>query len=255
MARQGTGDLDVRMSADPAAACADSIGRRLRAAVRLRGRAKLAVSGGSTTPPMFAALATLDVPWQRVDVGQVDERVAPDGHRDRNATQLDAVPGHHHLMPVTDPDLAAATGRYARSLPDRFDVVHLGMGADGHTASWPPGDPVISSRAPVAVSQPYQGRVRMTLTPAVVNRARGRVVLLRGADKATALATWVAGGVVPISAVRRSRTVVFCDVAATGLTSAAPAAAGSSGRTRRRSGGSAASRQAPGTARRRASGR
>ena len=48
-------------------------------------------------------------------------------------------------MPVTAADLDAAAADYAAELPDRFDVVHLGMGPDGHTASWPPGDPVIDS--------------------------------------------------------------------------------------------------------------
>ena len=142
-----------------------------------RGSATLAVSGGSTAPPMLAALATADLPWDRIGVWQVDERVAPDGHPDRNANHLDDFPGRHHLMPVTAADLDRACRRYAAGLPARFDVVDLGMGADGHTASWPPGDPVIDSERPVDLSDEYQGRVRMTLTPAVVNAAAGRVVL------------------------------------------------------------------------------
>ena len=88
----------------------------------------------------------------------------------RNANQLADVPGTHHLMPVTAADLAAAAAEYAAGLPDRFDVVHLGMGPDGHTASWPPGDPVIDSAKAVDLSRPYQGHVRMTLTPPVVER-------------------------------------------------------------------------------------
>ena len=79
----------------------------------------------------------------------------------------------HHLMPVTAADLVAAAADYAAGLPDRFDVVHLGMGPDGHTASWPPGDPVIDSAKAVDLSQPYQDHVRMTLTPAVVERGDG----------------------------------------------------------------------------------
>lgn len=167
---------------------------------------------------MLAVLASLDLPWPKVGVWQVDERVAPDGHADRNASQLAAFPGRHRLMPVTVDDVAAAARRYARSLPERFDVVHLGMGDDGHTASWPPGDPVIESAEAVALSAPYQGRVRMTLTPVVVNRAVGRVVLLSGASKAPALAGWL-GPVdeptgLPIARLRRSGTVVFADPAA-----------------------------------------
>jgi len=163
---------------------------------------------------MFDVLKGLDVPWRRVGVWQVDERVAPDGDADRNANQLEALPGKHRLMPVTATDLSAAARRYARSLPDRFDVVHLGMGDDGHTASWPPGDPVIDDADPVALSQPYQGRVRMTLTPSVVNRAIGRVVLTFGAGKAAALAAWADGLELPIAHVKRTRTVVFTDRAA-----------------------------------------
>ena len=65
------------------------------------------------------------------------------------------------------------------------------MGADGHTASWPPGDPVIDSTRPVDLSGEYQGRIRMTLTPPVVDAARARVVLVTGADKAAAVAEWI----------------------------------------------------------------
>lgn len=161
---------------------------------------------------MFEVLAALDVPWKHVRVWQVDERVAPDGDPDRNAGQLDALPGKHHLMPVTAKDLAAACRRYATTLPDRFDVVHLGMGDDGHTASWPPGDPVIDRREPVALSGAYQGRVRMTFTPPVVNAARGRVILTFGAGKAGALAAWDG----PVSRVKRSSTALFIDEAAAG---------------------------------------
>lgn len=207
----------VRVVDDPDAECARSIARRLNAAIRRRGSATLAVSGGSSAPPMFAVLATLDVPWTKVGVWQVDERVAPDGDPSRNANQLAVLPGRHRLMPVTADDLAAATRRYARTLPERFDIVHLGLGDDGHTASWPPGDPVVDRSEPVALSQPYQGRVRMTLTPSVVNAATGRVVLTRGAGKAAALAAWLDGAdgpPPPVTRVRSTRTVVFTDAEA-----------------------------------------
>lgn len=197
----------------------------------------MAVSGGSTAPPMFAILAGLDVPWSKIGIWQVDERVASDGHADRNANQLGALPGEHHLMPVTAKDLAAGVRRYARSLPERFDVAHLGMGDDGHTASWAPGDPVIDRPGRVALSAPYQGRTRMTLTPPVVNGAVGRVVLTFGAGKAPALAQWLGNFTIlmpemvnrlpdqgmrtvrtsaelPIARLRRSGTVVFTDAAA-----------------------------------------
>lgn len=206
---------ELRIVDDRDARCAASIAARLRAAIARRGLATLAVSGGSSAPPMFERLAAASLAWERVGIWQVDERVAPDGDADRNAPQLDALAGTHHLLPVTVKNLRAGATRYAGTLPERFDVVHLGMGDDGHTASWPPGDPVIDSTAPVGVSQPYQGRVRMTLTPPIVNGARSRVVLLGGPGKASALADWIDGpGSVPIARLRNSRTVVFTDPAA-----------------------------------------
>ncbi len=207
----------IRIDEDASGRAARSIARRLASALRARGSATLAVSGGSTAPLMLAALATADLPWDRIGVWQVDERVAPDRHPDRNANHLDDFPGRHHLMPVTAADLNRACRRYAAGLPARFDVVDLGMGADGHTASWPPGDPVIDSERPVDLSDQYQGRVRMTLTPAVVNAAAGRVVLITGADKAPAVAAWLAGSEnLPIARVRRTNTVVVLDPAAAG---------------------------------------
>jgi 6-phosphogluconolactonase/glucosamine-6-phosphate isomerase/deaminase len=210
--------MDVRVVDDPAGWVAGSIGRRLRAAIGRRGQAHVAVSGGSTAPPMLAALALHDLPWDRVDVWQVDERVAPDGHRDRNAGQLAGLPARHHLMPVTAKDLRRAAARYAAALPTRLDVVHLGMGPDGHTASWPPGDPVVDSTRPVDLCGEFNGWIRMTLTPTAVNGAAGRVVLITGADKAPAAAAWLKrhplGSRLPISRVARTDTVVVLDIAA-----------------------------------------
>jgi 6-phosphogluconolactonase len=210
--------IQVRISEDAAVWVADSIARRLRAAIGRRGSAHVAVSGGSTAPPMLEALARHDLPWDRVDVWQVDERVAPDGHPDRNAGQLAGLPGRHHLMPVTAKDLRRAAARYAAALPPQLDVVHLGMGPDGHTASWPPGDPVVDSTRPVDLCGEFNGRVRMTLTPPIVNQAAGRVVLITGADKAPAVAAWLKrhplGARLPISRLARTRTVVVLDIAA-----------------------------------------
>jgi 6-phosphogluconolactonase/glucosamine-6-phosphate isomerase/deaminase len=203
--------LRVRVEEDAAGWVARSIARRLRGAVRRSGRASLAVSGGSTAPPLLAALAAGDVPWDVVDVWQVDERVAPDGHADRNANQLAVLPGRHHLMPVTARDLRRAAARYAATLPERLDVVHLGMGPDGHTASWPPGDAVVDSERPVDLCGEFNGRVRMTLTPRSVNAARSRVLLVTGTDKASL------GARLPISRMRRSGTVVVLDPDAAAL--------------------------------------
>jgi 6-phosphogluconolactonase len=210
--------MDVRVVDDPAAHAAAVIARRLRDAVRRRGQATVAFSGGSTTPPMLTALAGLDVPWAAVQVFQVDERVAPDGHADRNVGQLAVLPigtTQLHPMPVTDTNLDMAAARYASSLPDRFDVVHLGMGDDGHTASWPPGDPVVRSPRTVDVCGPFNGRVRMTLTPPAVAAARMRLVLVTGASKAPMVARWIERDpALPVTHVRRSGTLVLLDGAA-----------------------------------------
>lgn len=210
---------DVIVDEHPAARAAALLADQVRAAIAARGRATLAVSGGSTAPPMLDALAAAhDLDWTSVDVFQVDERIAPDGDPDRNAGQLTAFPGRHHLMPVTAADLEAAAGDYAALLPDRFDVVHLGVGPDGHTASWPPGDAVIDRTEPVAVSGVYQGRVRMTLTPPVIDAARARVVLVVGSDKADAIGRWIGGigdaSALPVERVPSTGTTVVLDAAA-----------------------------------------
>jgi 6-phosphogluconolactonase/glucosamine-6-phosphate isomerase/deaminase len=210
--------VDVRVAPDAASAALEAAGwvaHHLRNAVLRRGVATFAVSGGTTPAAMFADLAALDVPWAAVTVFQVDERVAPDGDPARNAALLDLLPvlgGRRQLMPVTAPDLQAAARRYAATLPDRLDVVHLGLGDDGHTASWPPGDPVVDDTELVGLSGEYRGHVRMTLTPLAVNAARHRLVLAAGPDKAVAVERWLLGDSdVPVHHLRRSDTVVVID--------------------------------------------
>ncbi len=165
---------------------------------------------------MIGALIRLDVPWRSVGVWQVDERVAPDGHGARNARQLDPLaelPCRVRAMPVTAHDLRRAARRYAASLPDRFDIVHLGIGDDGHTASWPPGDDATrDSGRPVEVVDTFHGWERMTLTASVVNGARSRLVLATGASKRPVVERWLlADRTLPITALRRSSTWVFLD--------------------------------------------
>ena len=213
--------MDIHVASDAPQAATDAaewVARQLRNAVRRRGAATVAVSGGSTPALMFADLAQMDVPWAAVDVWQVDERVAPDDDPARNAHLLAALPvakNRLHPMAVTARDLQAAARRYSASLPERFDVVHLGMGGDGHTASWPPADPVIDSAEPVALSRLYNGFVRMTLTPLVVNGARHRLVLAPGAAKATPMRRWLLEDrSLPIQRLRRMNTVVVIDDAA-----------------------------------------
>jgi 6-phosphogluconolactonase/glucosamine-6-phosphate isomerase/deaminase len=207
--------VELRVSDDPAGEAATWLAHRVRGAVRRRGRATIAVSGGSTAPSLFAALAHHDLPWDRLEVWQVDERVAPDGHGERNAEQLADLAATVHLMPVTADDLDAAAARYAATLPARFDVVHLGLGDDGHTASWPPGDRVVDSTRACEVIGEFNGFRRMTLTPRAVNAARSRVVLTHGAAKAPMVARWLLRDPdLPVDRVRRSDTWVFVDAAA-----------------------------------------
>lgn len=219
--------MDIRVADTDAAAAAysaDLVAEWLRGAVDRRGTASVAFSGGSTPAAMIECLGRLDVPWQSVQVFQVDERCVPDHDPVRNARLLDGLgvtPENLHLMPVTDPDLAAACRRHALELPDRFDVVHLGLGDDGHTASWPPGDGVVDVAEDVALSGEYRGTVRMTLTPRVVNRARRRLVLVAGASKATAVSRWLLDDdSLPVARLRRNDTVIVLDrAAASGLPS------------------------------------
>ena len=209
--------VDVRVSDEPASAAAEWMAGRLRDAVRRRGDAAIAVSGGSTAPGLFDALVCHDVPWDRTTVWQVDERVAPDGDVARNAGQLGGIPGRVRLMPVTVSDLRAGARRYAASLPPRFDVVHLGLGDDGHTASWPPHDSVVDSTRQCEVVDEFNGCRRMTLTPRVVNAARSRFVLAMGSSKADIVVRWMSGDPeLPIDRVRRSATLAFLDPAAAG---------------------------------------
>lgn len=217
-----TGRVEIVVAPDAARAAeraAVRIASRLRDAIRRRGVATLALSGGSTAPPMIAALAEHDVAWTAVGVWQVDERVAPDGDDARNSGQLAplaALGCRVRSMPVTSVDARAAARRYGVSLPARLDVAHLGIGDDGHTASWPPGAPeVAAADRSVELVERFNGWPRMTLTARVVNEARCRVVLATGAAKRPMIERWLLDDrSLPISRVRRSSTWLFVDPAA-----------------------------------------
>ncbi|HET8968223.1 MAG TPA: 6-phosphogluconolactonase, partial [Gaiellaceae bacterium] len=160
-------------------------------AIAARDRFAFAVSGGRTPWAMFASLYGR-MPWEKVTIFQVDERIAPDGDPDRNLVQLQRSlpPGAADVraMPVWAEDLEAAAATYADALPDQLDLVHLGLGPDGHTASLVPGDPVLALLdRDVAITGVYQGRTRMTLTYPALNRARQILWLVTGEDKVGAL--------------------------------------------------------------------
>lgn len=195
-----------------AGAAALYIADRIREKV---GAFHLALSGGRSPGKMLSALATLDLPWQRVHVWQVDEREAPDGDVDRNWTMIQAalgVPAMFHPMPVHEPD---GHRRYAWELAANLgdgglDLVHLGLGTDGHTASIIPGDATL--RGPVSWTKLYQGRRRLTLTLPTINRARKRMWLITGVDKTPMLRRLIAGdGSIPGGLVSRESTAVFTD--------------------------------------------
>ncbi|HUE15418.1 MAG TPA: 6-phosphogluconolactonase, partial [Planctomycetaceae bacterium] len=192
--------IEVLADADAVAhKAAVIIAAQARDAVVARGRFSFAVSGGHTPWLMLRALAAEDVPWKAVHLAQVDERVAPAGHPDRNLTHLREsllmrVPlraEQIHAMPVEATDLDAAAKSYARTLleiagsPPVLDLVHLGLGPDGHCASLVPGDAVLNvTDTDVALTGVYQARRRMTLTYPIINRCRCILWLVTGSDKA-----------------------------------------------------------------------
>lgn len=201
-----------------------------RAAASARGRFVMAVSGGRTPWLMLRALADDELPWKQVHLFQVDERAAPADDPDRNlahlrASLLDRAPlsaDNIHAMPVEAANLAEAAEQYARTLrevagfPPVLDLVHLGLGQDGHTASLVPGDPVLAvTDSDVAVAGPYQGRRRMTLTFPLINRSRLVLWLVTGGEKAPMLVRLREGDrSIPASRVRRDRALVLADRAA-----------------------------------------
>jgi 6-phosphogluconolactonase len=171
---------------------------------------------------MLSELDPAALVGEGVSIFQVDERVAPDGDPDRNLTAIhaalpDAAFRRLRPMPVSDPDLDAAAAAYETRLPYRLDVVHLGLGPDGHTASLVPGDPVldvVERRVALTVGE-YEGRRRMTLTYPALEAARRIVWLVAGADKRYALARLVEGDrSIPAGRVHAQDATVVCDRAA-----------------------------------------
>ena len=195
--------MQTKQVADTEAAAQEAarvIEMTAQAAIADRGKFNFAVSGGHTPWRMLEILSEGSLPWSKTSLFQVDERIAPTGSPDRNLTHLVlSLPlmcqAAIRPMPVGAEDLETAMQSYEYSLPDRFDLIHLGMGPDGHTASLVPGDPVLEVRdRRVALTEgQYQGTRRMTLTYPVLNEARKVLFLITGDGKREAFDKLEAG--------------------------------------------------------------
>ena len=220
---------ELEVLADASAAAerfATLLATRLREVAAERGRATAAVSGGSGPWESFQLLAGEDVPWDAVELFQVDERVAPHGDDARNLTHLEeSLPpagwARMHAMPVEAGDLDAAAAEYAALLPDALDIVHLGIGPDGHAASLVPGDAVLDvrDRDVALTASEYQGTRRMTLTYPMIDRSRELLWLVTGESKVEPLRKLLAGDPsIPAGRVRAGRSLIVADRAAAGET-------------------------------------
>jgi 6-phosphogluconolactonase len=201
-----------------------------RKAVAERGSFVMAVSGGHTPWVMLRALSEEKLPWDKVHLAQVDERIAPPGDPDRNLTHLresllqhaPLPPEQIYAMPVESADLETAVKQYAAVLakiagsPPVLDLVHLGLGPDGHTASLVPGDAVLQVKdADVGLTGVYQGKRRMTLTYPTINRARRILWLVTGSEKAGMLGRLLVGDLsIPAGRVNQERASVLADQSA-----------------------------------------
>lgn len=187
-----------------AAVVRDAIGRTLQK----QDRCVLALTGGSTPAAGYRLLSTFDLPWERIHVVQTDDHIEPQrgtgpAWQVIETSLLDpcGTPRiNRHAMPVRAPgDRAAAAEAYGRSVRAllhgaRPDVVVLGLGEDGHTASIFPESAAAFAAEPVAVvTGPYRGKLRMTLTLPVLASARCRIMLVSGVAKSAAVARVLAG--------------------------------------------------------------
>ena len=226
-------DIEVLDNVDMVAQKAASIiAGEARKAVALRGRFIIAVNGGKTPWKMLRALADENVPWEGIHILQVDERLAPYGHPDRNMTHLyESLLGHApilperiHAMQVEVNDLESAAAGYARVIreiagsPAVIDLVHLGLGPDGHTASLVLRDPVLGvTDSDVALTGIYQGRQRLTLTYPIINRARKILWLITGSEKSEMLQRLLDSDLsIPAGRISQENAMVLADKDAAG---------------------------------------
>ena len=194
---------------------ARDVGDELARAIQAKGRATLAVSGGTTPKLFFEKLSMIDIPWSRVSVTLVDERQVPESSERSNARLVRA-----HLL-----QNKAAVARFVPLVdnPDAakipaFDVAVLGMGNDGHTASFFPGGDTLAEaidagtqKRLIAINAPGEGEPRLTFTLPVLEQA-GRLALhIEGAEKQKVLKQALAEGPeedMPVRAVLRGAAPV-----------------------------------------------
>jgi 6-phosphogluconolactonase len=213
--------VECRTSADVARIAAQRISFFATQAVERKGAFSFAVSGGQTPWEMLERLAEQPFPWAQTTIYQVDERIAPDGDDARNLTHLQrclaGMPTTIVPMPVTHHRLQQAALDYERSLPPVIDLIHLGLGADGHTASLIPGDPILDKvdERVAITSFPYQGHRRMSMTLPTINTAMNVLWVVSGSEKATALTKLLATDPsIPAGRVRAHGMFLVADIAA-----------------------------------------
>ncbi|MFM8526539.1 MAG: 6-phosphogluconolactonase [bacterium] len=226
----GTHQLEVLPDADAVAARgAEVIAERAGESMSDGAHFNLAASGGRTPWRMYGRLEERDLDWSRISIFQTDERIAPAGSPERNLTHLIAAlsplaQASLKPMPVeggggSEPDLEAAAERYAAAIPERFDLIHLGLGDDGHTASLVPGDTVleVTDRKVALTSAPYQGAQRMTLTYPALDQAKALLWIVTGEEKRDALSSLLQGDrEIPAGRVSYAESLVIADQAAVG---------------------------------------
>jgi 6-phosphogluconolactonase len=218
--------LDLEVTADEKGAArraAEMIATAGAAAVADHGTFAFAMSGGRSPWAMLAILGELEeMPWRETELFQVDERIASPGSEERNLTHMVLGLSMDHQsalrpMPVTSRDLDAAAHEYDTSLPERLDLVHLGLGPDGHTASLVPGDPVleVDDRRVAITTDPYQGHRRMTLTYPALAEARQVLFLVTGEEKRGPLQQLIAADpAIPAGRVRNDAITIVADESA-----------------------------------------
>ena len=198
-----------------------------RTAVKQRNQFTLATSGGHTPWAMFRALADEDVPWDRIQVFQVDERIVPAGDPNRHLAQMKENLLSHtplqskqiHAMPIDQDNLNTAVQQYVKSLekytgkPSVLDLIHLGLGTDGHTAGLMPGDPVTKvTDCDAGLTGVHHGRQRMTLTYPIINRARQILWVVTGTAKSIMLARLRSGDTtIPAGRINSDMALVIAD--------------------------------------------